>query len=221
MAIAAARINPVELSDTVLDLDRLAATPVAREPFMYLVVKDFIRPERLESVLRDFPAISGPSNYRPEQLSFGPAFGALLEELTGAATRRAFARAFEIDLDGCTPSIGIRGFSEATDGNIHTDHRTKVVTVLVYFNRTWPHDGGQLRMMRSQRDIDDYAAEVVPLAGTMLAFRRSDDSFHGHKPHVGERKMLQMSYVQQSALSRLEKRLSALTKPVRRLLNMS
>lgn len=221
MATVAARIHDRAEVGSVIDLDRLAATPVARDPFMYVVVPDFIRPELLEAVLEDFPVIDGPSNYTPDQLSYGPAFGALLRELTGDATREAFARAFEIDLAGAEPSIGIRGYSEATDGNIHTDHRSKVVTVLVYFNREWPHDGGRLRMMRSKTDMEDYASEVVPLAGTMLAFKRTDNSFHGHKPHVGQRKMLQMSYTRPTSVWRLEKRLSVLTKPVRRLLNMS
>jgi hypothetical protein len=221
MATAAARIHGPAAVGGVIDLERLAATSVARDPFMYVVVPDFIRRERLDAVLDDFPAINGPSNYTPEQLTYGPAFGALLTELCSDATRDAFASAFDIDLNGAEPSIGIRGYSEATDGNIHTDHRSKVVTVLLYFNREWPHEGGRLRMMRSKSDMEDYAAEVAPLAGTMLAFRRSENSFHGHKPHVGERKMLQMSYTRPTSVWRLEKRLSVLTKPVRRLLNMS
>lgn len=221
MATAAARSDVPAAVEPVLDLDRLAASTVVRDPFWYVVVPEFIRAERLDEVLEDFPAIDGPSNYTPQQLTYGPAFAAMLRELTSDATRDAFARAFEIDLDGAEPSIGIRGYSEATDGNIHTDHRSKVVTVLVYFNRSWPHAGGQLRMLRSKTDMEDYAAEVAPLAGTMLAFRRADNSFHGHKPHVGERKMLQMSYTRPTAVWRLEKRLSVLTKPVRRLLNMS
>jgi hypothetical protein len=119
------------------------------------------------------------------------------------------------------PSIGIRGFSEPTDGNIHTDHRSKLVTLLIYFNREWPHEGGRLRMCRSVRDIEDYAADVPPLAGTLLAFRRTENSFHGHKPHDGERRMLQLSWVQPSLMTKVERQLSRISKPVRRLLKVS
>ena len=41
----------------------------------------------------------------------------------------------------------------------------------------------------------DVAAEVPPVSGTVLIFRRSDRSFHGHKPYAGERKVVQMNWV--------------------------
>jgi hypothetical protein len=46
--------------------------------------------------------------------------------------------------------------------------------------------------------------EVTPLAGTMLAFRRSDRSFHGHQPHVGERRVLQLNWVTEWTVVRRE-----------------
>ena len=55
-------------------------------------------------------------------------------------------------------------------------------------------------------NIDNFAREVPPLAGTMLAFRRSDRSFHGHRPHVGERRMLQLNWVTEPAVVRRELR---------------
>jgi hypothetical protein len=38
-------------------------------------------------------------------------------------------------------------------------------------------------------------AEVPPLAGTLLAFRRSERSWHGHYPFEGERRAIQMNWV--------------------------
>jgi hypothetical protein len=55
----------------------------------------------------------------------------------------------------------------------------------------------------------------------MLAFRRSEKSFHGHKPFVGERRMIQLAWVREGPLARCEKHFNRLSKPVRRLLNMS
>jgi hypothetical protein len=46
--------------------------------------------------------------------------------------------------------------------------------------------------------------EVAPLAGTMLAFRRSARSFHGHRPHVGERRIVQLNWVTEPAVVRRE-----------------
>jgi hypothetical protein len=38
-------------------------------------------------------------------------------------------------------------------------------------------------------------AEVPPVEGTLLAFRRSDKSYHGHKSFEGERRAIQLNWV--------------------------
>ena len=93
--------------------------------------------------------------------------------------------------------------------------------MLVYFNEDWPHEGGRLRMLRSATDIEGYAAEIEPMGGTLLAFRRSDHSFHGHKQFVGKRRMLQLSYVQGGAVGGALRQIGRMTKSVRRLFNLS
>jgi SM-20-related protein len=221
MATAAATMHAREANwneATLFDYAAFDRTPLARAPFDYLVVPSFLRPEALAAVNRDFPPIEGPSNFTPERLTYGPAFAALLAALRGRAFAAHLERKFELDLSGCATTIGIRRFCEATDGNIHTDHKSKLITVLLYFNPDWPHAGGRLRMVRSATDLEDYAAEVVPAGGTLLAFRRTDNSFHGHKPFVGERRMLQLSYTRGGDAARF---ISGLTKPVRRLLGKS
>jgi hypothetical protein len=221
MATAAAKMRADEAtwSEAMLfDFAAFDATPLARAPFDHIVVPAFLRADALAAVNRDFPPIEGPSNFTPERVTCGPAFAALIEALRGRAFARHFERKFDLDLDGCATTISIRRFCEATDGHIHTDHKSKLITVLLYFNPTWPHAGGRLRMLRSATDLEDYAAEVVPAGGTLLAFRRTDNSFHGHKPFVGERRMLQLSYTRGGDAARF---ISGLTKPVRRLLGKS
>ena len=93
-----------------------------------------------------------------------------------------------------------------------------MMTLLLYFNAGWGHEGGRLRMLNSATDLEDYAAEVTPCCGTLLVFKRTGHSWHGHKPFVGERRMLQLSWTRGGDFGRY---VSGLTKPVRRLLNMS
>jgi Rps23 Pro-64 3,4-dihydroxylase Tpa1-like proline 4-hydroxylase len=82
-----------------------------------------------------------------------------------------------------------------TDGNIHNDSRTKKLTVLIYFNDEWHQKGGQLRLTRTESDVEDYYAEIAPVRGNLLAFRRNDVSFHGFPGAKGERRSIQMCYV--------------------------
>jgi SM-20-related protein len=52
-------------------------------------------------------------------------------------------------------------------------------------NPSWENAGGRLRLLRSGTDLDDVILEVPPVEGTLLAFKRSYISWHGHKPVFG------------------------------------
>lgn len=202
----------------MLDLDLLDATPLVRDPFDFVIVPDFIAPGSRAAIDRDFPALERPGNIRLEKTSPGPAFRDLLAQLQGPEVTRRIAAKFAVDLDGAPTNITLRGRAQRTDGNIHTDSWTKIITVLLYFNERWACEEGRLRLLRSPTDIEDYAAEVVPVSGTMLAFRRSDRSFHGHKPVECERRALQMSWIRPSRAAKVAlglKRLS--TRAMKRL----
>jgi SM-20-related protein len=205
----------------MIDYAAFDAAELQRDPFDHLIVPNFLTPTAVAAVNRDYPEITGPANFKLAEIEYGPAFADFVEALSGPELTRKMAAKFKVDLPSNSTSITVRKFCEQTDGNIHVDHRTKIISMLVYFNETWDGEGGRFRILRSADDIEDYAAEIVPLAGTMVAFRRTDKSYHGHKRHVGERRMVQCAWVSEGTLARQEKRLNRLTKPVRRLLNMS
>jgi hypothetical protein len=188
----------------ILDLARFAATPLRRAPFDHLIVPGFIAREALPALAADFPPIAKGGSYPPETLRFGPAFARLIEELEGDAMRNAFAAKFEIDLAGRPVMITVRGHTRAKDGRIHTDSKTKLLTALIYFNDDWTADGGRLRLLRSAHDLDDYAAEVPPDKGTLLAFRCTDKAWHGHKPFIGPRRTIQVNWVTSEAVKQRE-----------------
>jgi hypothetical protein len=43
------------------------------------------------------------------------------------------------------------------------------------------------------------ADEIPPVYGTIAAFKRADDSFHGHLPFEGERKVIQVAWLSSQA----------------------
>jgi len=189
----------------------LDAIPLNRDPFDYLVVPGFLTAEGLSAANRDYPEIGTAGNKDLESLRYGPGFRALIEELNSPEFVRRIAAKFGLNLDSAITTITVRKYCEASDGNIHTDHWSKLITVLVYFNTDWADAGGQLRLLRSATDIENYAAEVAPIGGTLLAFRRSDHSWHGHKQFVGERRMLQMNFVKPSRMARYTQQIDRLS----------
>ncbi len=191
-----------------VDLTAIEAMPLRTEPFDYLVVPDCISAAGLDAANRDYPDIETPGNKDLEDLHYGPGFRGLIDELESPALRQAISDKFGVDLDDAWTTITVRKFCEASDGNIHTDHWSKVITVLVYFNTDWDDSAGQLRLLRSPDDIEDYAAEVPPAGGTLLAFRRADISWHGHKRFVGERRMLQLNFVRTGRAARITQQFS-------------
>lgn len=193
---------------TLLDIAAFDNAPLERDPFDFLIAHRALSADALAQVNRDYPRIDGPANYQPDQLSYGPAFARLLQDLAGLDFQAAVERKFGVDLDNTTRTVTIRKYSEASDGNIHTDHRSKVITVLMYFNDAWPHAGGRLRLLRSRNDIDDYAVETLPVGGMLLAFRRCNHSFHGYRRYEGERRMLQLSWVKSTGMARYARQLA-------------
>lgn len=200
---------------SILDLTAFRATPLTRQPFEFLVLPGFVKPAALEAIHAGFPQIVRPGSFPLSEVSYGPGFGALVDELNGPELRGAFEEKFGIDLSGRPTMITVRGCSSPKDGKIHTDALSKIITVLVYMNPKWEPSGGRLRLLRSAADLDDVILEVPPQQGTLLAFRRSSNSFHGHKPFSGPRRVVQFNWVTEQRIVDRElrrHRISAWTK---------
>jgi hypothetical protein len=187
-----------------VDFERLRAAPLRRDPFDFVVVENFLAADHVAALIDAFPAISGHGSYPLATVACPPLFSRLAVELEGDEMRSAIEAKFAIDLRQRPTMITLRGHSDGKDGGIHTDSASKLITVLLYMNREWSDPAGRLRILRGPNDLDDYAAEVPPLPGMMVAFRRSDASFHGHYPHVGRRRSIQLNWVTDDSIVRRE-----------------
>ncbi|MEI6572727.1 MAG: 2OG-Fe(II) oxygenase [Alphaproteobacteria bacterium] len=198
---------------TYLDYGALERAPLQTEPYEYLIVENFVKPEKFTEAMADFPEVPGPGSHPPSELNISGRFRALLDELQDGAFRKAIEEKFKIDLTDRPTMYTVRGFLRKTDGTIHTDSETKIITVLLYLNDNWSADGGRLRILRNGTDLDDYVAEVPPSNGTLLVFRRSDNSWHGHKPFEGQRRVVQMNWVlDEDVVNREQRRHSVSTR---------
>jgi len=183
----------------VFDYEALRDAPLAREPYEHVVLPGFVKAQALAKINADYPRIDHAGSYPLASLEFGPNFQAMVDALESGEFRRAFEEKFRIDLGGRPTTITVRGRSDTRDGNIHCDSESKIITILLYLNPGWDDLGGRLRLLRSPDDINDFAAEVPPSGGTLVAFLRSDHSWHGHLQFIGERRVIQFNWVTQES----------------------
>ena len=189
---------------SMLDLERFRATPLSREPFEFLIVPEFVKADARSAIHSDYPDVNRPGSFPLGEVSYGPAFARLVEEMRSDGFRKAFEEKFGVDLTNRPDMITVRGRCSEKDGKIHTDSETKIITILIYMNAGWESSGGQLRLLRSASNLEDMILEVPPTEGTLLAFRRSKNSWHGHKPFSGARRVIQFNWVTSDAVVRRE-----------------
>ena len=178
-----------------LDLEAFRRIPLTGEPFEYLIVPEFVRRQARPGINSDYPHIGERGSFPSAQLAYGPCFTKFLEELESEEFRQAFEKKFGIELKGRPTTVTVRGRCDPRDGKIHTDSKSKIITVLIYMNPSWESSGGRLRLLRNGEDLEDMVAEVPPTEGTLVAFRRAENSWHGHKPFSGPRRVIQFNWV--------------------------
>jgi SM-20-related protein len=205
----------------VADFDALRAAPVAADPFPHILLPRFIRAEALPEVFAALPPMKGRGSFPIEALKLGPAAQDAIAALQGAEFRSIVAAKFGLDLDGAPSMVTLRGNSGLQDGQIHTDSSAKRVTILLYLNpagaESWAKQEGCLRLLRGPDDLENYAAEVPPVDGTLLIFPNTPASWHGHKVHEGQRYVVQMNYMTTSAKAKAEMRRHHLSAFIKRL----
>lgn len=196
-------------TDIALRFDALRATPVATDPFPHVVVADFIPPQSLRAIVAALPAMSSGGSFPPASLHLQPMVRALVGALQGPRLRREIAEKFALDLSAAPAMLTLRGRTREKDGRIHRDSTAKRVTILLYLNpenESWARREGCLRLLRSPDDIEDYAVEVPPVNGTLLAFPNGETTWHGHRQYVGRRYAIQLNYMAEGPKARREMR---------------
>jgi hypothetical protein len=183
---------------------------VRRDPFPFTVVKGALPDAARATIGGDFPRYerSGFFPYLPEEC--GPSVQRLVDDIRRPEFADALGNALGVERLSQYPTIvTIRKLSKETDGRIHNDSKSKIVTALLYLNDTWPDtSGGCFRFLSSPESFDHQVGdEVKPLYGTFTAFRRTENSWHGHLPYTGERRVIQIAWLtSQDELDRKLKR---------------
>ena len=178
----------------ILNIDLLEQANLRTLPFEYTVVPNFLSADTLQDIVSSYPDLKGGS-YPLDSVDVPRAVQALINEMDGPEFEAAIEEKFDVSLAGQPKMYSLRGYCRNKDGKIHTDSKDKIITVLLYLNQAWNEDGGKLRMLRGGEDLEDFAEEVPPHNGTLLVFKRSDNSWHGHGPFEGKRCSIQMNWM--------------------------
>jgi hypothetical protein len=178
-----------------LNIDKLRAAKLETEPYLFTLVPGFLSPDSVKRINATYPKLEKGGSFPIEMLEENMTIKEVIDELDGSEFEKAIAEKFDVDLADRPKMYSLRGYTRAKDGQIHTDSKDKIITVLLYLNDNWQQPGGRLRILKNGHDVDDYVAEVPPDNGTLLVFKRSDNSWHGHHPFEGPRRSLQMNWM--------------------------
>ena len=187
-------------STVLLDPARLerADTTTQRDPFPFMVAHGQLPHEAHIDLDRDFPRYRSAGFFPYDPQDCGPAINILIENMTSQAFANVVGMRLGIDNLGAYPTlVTLCRLLNKRHGTIHTDSRSKVATALIYLNTQWPDtSNGCLRFLHKIDDIDSTVApELTPLYGEVAAFKRCDNSFHGHLPYEGERRVIQVAWL--------------------------
>ncbi len=192
----------------MLNFAALREAPVAHEPYDYFVAHGALSREQAAEIRRDYPAIDRPGYLPLSKLTGSQAFNALMQDLQSAELAEILTEKFGVDFTDKPRMITVRRLSQKSDGPIHNDSRSKILTMLVYLNDVWDgSSAGCIRVLNGPKDFEDFNVEVPPLYGSVFAFLRSENSWHGHLPFEGERYVVQTTFLtSQDELDRKENR---------------
>ena len=202
----------------LIDHTAIAASPVSHQPFDFFAAENVLTPGALEALHADFPQIEKPGIYPLADVKGGPAFNRLVSEIQDSQFAKLIGEKFGIDLTNLPLMITVRGRAQQKDGRIHCDSKDKVITGLLYLNDRWDAEGGRLRMLRGEHDLEDYAAEIPAHGGSFAAFRVTPQSWHGHKPYVGERRYVMFNWIRSDEALHQHVRRHSLSARIKRLI---
>ena len=185
----------------LLDKNQLDLAKVDNNFFPYFHVEnalsDFLNSSDL---VKDFPDLGSGGSFPSDNLKQGD-IKKLVEELEGDEFKAILENKLGVDLKDAEVITTLRGFSRFKDGKIHTDSQSKIVTVLLYLNKNWDNEIGNLRLLKKNNDLDNYIQEISSEYGNLVAFKVTDNCWHGFMPFEGKRLSIQLNYIYPKSLN--------------------
>ena len=185
----------------LLDKSQLNLARVDKKFFPFFHVKNVLSIDFDPlDLVNDFPNIESGGSFPSDNLEEGN-IKKLVQELEGDKFKAILEDKLEINLKDAEVVTTLRGFSRIKDGKVHTDSRSKIVTVLLYLNINWDNTIGNLRLLKENNNLDNYIQEISSEYGNLVAFKVTDNCWHGFKPFEGKRLSIQLNYIYPKSLN--------------------
>ncbi len=185
----------------LLDKIKISDAAVNSEYFPYFHIENVFSSETDQSnMVKNFPEIKSGGSYPTEKLEEG-LIKDLVNELEGKEFKEILESKFEVNLENSEVVTTLRGYSRSKDGKIHTDSKSKILTILLYLNPNWNNDEGNLKLLKQNNSLDNFIKEISSEYGNLVAFKVTDNCWHGFEPFEGKRLSIQLNYIYPKALN--------------------
>src|SRR5438045_9182521 len=94
---------------SMLDLERFRTTPLTREPFEFLIVPEFVKSEARAAIDKDYPEVARAGRFPLREVTYGPAFAKLIEEMRSEECRKELEAKFDVDLRNRSDMCNLQG----------------------------------------------------------------------------------------------------------------
>jgi hypothetical protein len=184
----------------VLDLQQLRRATLRTDPYRWAEAGNLFAPADAEALAASYPfdhyklvaGYGGEKDYEYEarplivmggnSISYrddlSDTWRRLADDFLSPAYRNALAELTGCDLSRALLEVNVFHYGPGASLGPHPDLPDKIVTHVLYFNRTWNNrDGGCLTVLRS-KSPSAIAAEISPVIGNSAVLVRSDQSWH-------------------------------------------
>lgn len=182
---------------SLINLEAIKKSKLFNNTYPYLMANNVLDKKTSTKINNDFPVMNKTGFFPLELLNIHGAFADLIKELQKPEFSATLTEKLGVELRDKPQMITIRGWSAKKDGRIHNDGAAKIVTALLYLSEDWSdkEDGGGFRVLTSDKSFDDHVVEVSPEYGNFVTFVRTENSWHGHKPFIGKRRVVQITWL--------------------------
>tara|TARA_B100000579_G_C22656846_1_gene768980 strand:+ start:326 stop:925 length:600 start_codon:yes stop_codon:yes gene_type:complete len=180
----------------LIDFNKLQSVEVDKTHFPFFSLDNCLLDNQYRTDLaRDFPDIKSGGSIPPSAISLKESIKKIISDLESQEMKAILEEKLNVDLSNSEIVTTLRGYSRKKDGKIHTDSKSKIITLLLYLNESWEYETGKLRMLKSKENLDDFIKEIPATLGSVVAFKVTENCFHGFLPFEGKRQSIQMNYV--------------------------